>query len=109
MRIMFFKVEVIHAIITTALDINDEKDPSEKKLELFDHLCKLLSTLSSIKSNKFYIPGETSSTDILRKYSMERGLYTCLSLLYHGSKVSKDQNLLSADPSANILHGEMSL
>jgi hypothetical protein len=67
MRHLFLAPSVLHPIIEATLQKLEEKDPNEEILSIFDSYCKLLCTLSSIKNTKFYIPGETASSDQLRK------------------------------------------
>jgi hypothetical protein len=38
--------------------------------------------LSTVKTNRFYIPGETNMIERLRKDAMDKGLYATLTQMY---------------------------
>ena len=44
---------------------------------------KLLCTLATAKKNRYYIPGETASTDQMRKTAFDYGLYSTLTYIFH--------------------------
>ncbi len=43
---------------------------------------KLLCVLSTVKTNRFYIPGETNIVERLRKDAFDRGLFAALTWIY---------------------------
>mmetsp|Transcript_25682 Transcript_25682/g.24967 ORF Transcript_25682/g.24967 Transcript_25682/m.24967 type:complete len:90 (+) Transcript_25682:1023-1292(+) len=49
---------------------------------------KLLCVLSTVKTNKFYIPGETNMVEKLKKMAFDRGLVAVLTHIYRQLDVS---------------------
>jgi hypothetical protein len=43
---------------------------------------KLLCVICTVKTNRFYIPGETKLVERLRKDSFDKGIFACITYLY---------------------------
>jgi len=43
---------------------------------------KILCIVCTVKSNKFYIPGETNLAERLRKRAFDQGIFTLLTHIY---------------------------
>jgi len=64
LRRNFLKVGIVHSFIKCALSEVDKI--SSKNIDLLEKVVKLLCVLSTVKTTRFYIPGETNNTDSLR-------------------------------------------
>ena len=59
---------------------------SDFSKEMLDQLVKLLCSLATVKTTRFYIPGETNDSDELRKEAYDKGVYITLNLIYKDTK-----------------------
>lgn len=50
---------------------------------------KLLCNLSTVKTTRYYIPGETNTAERLRKYAFDSGIFTLLNYLYNNLNKNK--------------------
>ena len=62
--------------------MNDNNDDEFSSYPTKMEKIKLLCLLSSVKFNKFYIPGETKLADTLKKMALDYGLFTALTLIH---------------------------
>lgn len=76
------KTEVIHLLLKHALMICDEKEVNNRTKLVKEETIKILCLLSTVKTNRFYIPGETNIVDKLRKDSFDKGLFATLTYIY---------------------------
>ena len=60
----------------------DDKKVNKRNYGVKEESVKLLCVLSTVKTNRFYIPGETSIVETLRKHSFDRGLFAALTHIY---------------------------
>lgn len=76
------KTEVLHVLLKNALKICDEKEFNNRTKSVKEETIRLLCILSTVKTNRFYIPGETHMVERLRKDAFDRGLYSTLTHIY---------------------------
>ena len=69
-------------LLKHALMICDEKEISNRTINVKEETVKLLCVLSTVKTNRFYIPGETNIVERLRKDSFDRGLFATLTHIF---------------------------
>lgn len=72
--------QVLHILIKHALLITDEA--TDRTLEVKEDTIKLLCVICTVKTNRFYIPGETNMVERLRKESYDKGIFACLTQIY---------------------------
>lgn len=82
LRKVFLKPSVLHVLLRHALMICNNKEVNERTKALKEETIKLLCILSTVKTSRFYIPGETNIVERLRKDAFDRGLYTTLTYIY---------------------------
>ncbi len=70
------RTQVLHCLIKHALMIGD--DISDRTLPLKEATIRLLCVLCTVKTNRFYIPGETHIVERLRKESFDKGIFATL-------------------------------
>jgi len=62
--------------------IVDEKEANPRTQAVKEESIKLLCILCTVKTNRFYIPGETNLVERLRKDAFDRGVFSALTYLY---------------------------
>jgi hypothetical protein len=82
LRKVFMKTNTLHLLLRHAFMICSEKDVSDRTRSVKEDTIKLLCVLSTVKTNRFYIPGETNMIERLRKDAMDKGLYATLTQMY---------------------------
>lgn len=82
--------EVLHTLIKHALMIIDEREVSERTKQIKEETVKLLCLLCTVKSNRFYIPGETKLVERLKKDAFDKGIFATLTFLYNKMHHSGD-------------------
>lgn len=65
LRKVFLKPNIIHILLNHAV-ILCEKEVIEKEFPIKFETIRLLCTLCTVKTNRFYIPGETNIVERLR-------------------------------------------
>ena len=75
--------QVLHVLIRHALVLTDEKELHERTRQIKEETVKLLCIISTVKTNRFYIPGETKMVERLRKDAFDKGIYAILTYLYY--------------------------
>jgi hypothetical protein len=55
---------------------------SDRTLPIKELTVKLLCLISTVKTNRFYIPGETNMVERLRKESFDKGIFATLTYLF---------------------------
>lgn len=75
----------------------DERSISDRTKAIKEATVKLLCTISTVKTNRFYIPGETNLVERLRKESFDKGIFATLTCLY---QILNKQAQSSADSSS---------
>jgi hypothetical protein len=74
--------KVLHILIKHALVIIDEKELSERTRQIKEDTVRLLCIICTVKTNRFYIPGETKMAEKLRKDACDKGIFATLTFLY---------------------------
>ena len=72
----------MHVLIKHALMIIDEKELSDRTKVIKEETIKVLCVLCTVKTNRFYIPGETNLVERLRKEAFDKGIFATLTFLY---------------------------
>lgn len=60
----------------------DQNEVSDRTQQVKEETIKLLCVICTVKTNRFYIPGETNMVERLRKESYDKGIFACLTYLY---------------------------
>jgi hypothetical protein len=79
---VFLRNDVIHMLLKHAYKICDEKEVNQRTKVLKEETIKLLCVLSTVKTNRFYIPGETNMVERIRKDCFDKGLFATLTMIY---------------------------
>lgn len=62
--------------------LTDEKSSSDRTKAIKEQTIKLLCTICTVKTNRFYIPGETNLVERLRKESFDKGIFAALTYIF---------------------------
>lgn len=73
--------EVLQVLVRHALMIC-ENDLSDRIRAVKEQAVKLLCIICTVKTNRFYIPGETNIVERLRKESFDKGVFATLTFIY---------------------------
>ena len=57
-------------------------DQSDRLKNIKEETLKLLCVICTVKTNRFYIPGETNLVERLRKESFDKGIFATLTYIY---------------------------
>ena len=57
-------------------------DLSDRLKTIKEDTLKLLCAICTVKTNRFYIPGETNMVERLRKESFDKGIFATLTYIY---------------------------
>ena len=79
---MFLKPQILHLLLYNAFKLCDEKEINTRTIKVKEETVKLLCILSTVKTSRFYIPGETNMVERLRKDAFDRGLFAGLTHIY---------------------------
>jgi hypothetical protein len=71
---------VLQVLVKHALMISD--DLSDRLKTIKEETLRLLCTICTVKTNRFYIPGETNIVERLRKESFDKGIFAALTHIY---------------------------
>jgi hypothetical protein len=82
LRKVFLRPEVLQVLLKHALLLCDESDVSGRTKKIKEITVKLLCIVCTVKTNRFYIPGETNMVERLRKESFDKGLFAALTTIY---------------------------
>lgn len=82
LRKVFMRPTVLHVLIKHALMLIDEKEVSERTRQIKEETVKLLCVICTVKTNRFYIPGETKLVERLRKEAFEKGIFSTITYLF---------------------------
>jgi len=82
LRKVFMRAEVLHILIKHALGLLDEKELTERTQFIKEETVRLLCVICTVKTNRFYIPGETKLVERLRKEAFDKGIFASLTFLY---------------------------
>jgi len=83
LRKIFLKREYLNSLSKLSLSILEEQENPNKRLaEIGIVIVKALCTMCTVKTNRFYIPGETSLAESLRKKSFDTGIMTLLTHIH---------------------------
>ena len=82
LRKVFLRTNTLHVLLKHALLICDEKTSSDRTKQVKEETVKLLCLIATVKTNRFYIPGETNIVERLRKDAFDRGLFATLTHIY---------------------------
>jgi hypothetical protein len=70
-------------LIRHSLILTDEKELAERTRIIKEETVKLLCIICTVKTNRFYIPGETKMVERLRKDAFDRGIFATLTFLFY--------------------------
>lgn len=70
-------------LIRHALVLTNEKELTERTRIIKEETVKLLCIICTVKTNRFYIPGETKMVERLRKDAFDRGIFATLTFLFY--------------------------
>ena len=74
---------MLHVLIRHALILTNEKEITERTRIIKEETVKLLCIICTVKTNRFYIPGETKMVERLRKDAFDKGIFAILTYLYY--------------------------
>lgn len=84
LRKIFFKPEIHKILMRYALRILEEQGQHNQRLvEINKQALHVLCLSACVKLNRFYIPGETSMAERLRKRSYDCGTYSMIHHIYN--------------------------
>jgi len=83
LRKVFMRPQVLHVLIRHALVLTNEKELTERTRIIKEETVKLLCIICTVKTNRFYIPGETKMVERLRKDAFDKGIFATLTYLYY--------------------------
>ena len=81
---------VLQVLMKQALLIVD--DQSDRLKNIKDETLKLLCVICTVKTNRFYIPGETNLVERLRKESFDKGIFATLTYIYKSLSKGNDKH-----------------
>lgn len=61
----------------------DDREVSERTKQIKEETVKLLCIICTVKTNRFYIPGETKLVERLKKDAFDKGIFATLTFLYN--------------------------
>lgn len=64
----------------------EDSETINRTRELLEESIRILCWLSTVKTNRFYIPGETNLVEKLRKRAMDNGIFAAISTIYYNLK-----------------------
>ena len=91
-----FNSSVLHTILSMIPKLCDDND-NPRAEPLYHCIAKLLCHLSSVKSNKNYIPGQTKDIDQLRRKAIEMGVLTMIYYLRDNARSQSIRDMLKTD------------
>ena len=62
--------------------LTNEQEVSDRTKSVKEETVRLLCLLCTVKTNRFYIPGETNMAERLRKMSFDKGIYATLTYIF---------------------------
>lgn len=71
--------------------VEEESWVSERTKEIKEETVKLICIICTVKTNRFYIPGETKMVERLRKEAFDKGIFAALTYLYHNISSNNTQ------------------
>jgi hypothetical protein len=83
LRKVFMRPQVLHVLLRHSLVLTNEKELTERTRKIKEETVKLLCLICTVKTNRFYIPGETKMVERLRKEAFDKGIFATLTYLYH--------------------------
>lgn len=66
-----------------ALSVVDDSQSSDRTKTIKEDTIKLLCMICTVKTNRFYIPGETNLVERLRKESFDKGIFAALTYVFN--------------------------
>ena len=69
--------------------ISEESIINERIKMIKEETVRLLCVICTVKTNRFYIPGETKFVERLRKNAFDKGIFATLTFIYQS--LSKDE------------------
>lgn len=82
LRKNFLRPQILHTLLKHAAFICEDSDMSKKAYLIKEETIHLLCMLCTVKTNRFYIPGETKMVENLKKIAFDNGLFTTLTYIY---------------------------
>lgn len=87
LRKIFLRTDYHSILMKNSLQIVESQESKNQRLiEISTNAIRILCTLVTVKTNRFYIPGETSVSERLRKSSFDCGTFTMLSYILKNLK-----------------------
>ena len=59
-----------------------QENPNKRLVEISIISIKVLCTICTVRTNRFYVPGESNISERLRKKSFDMGVFTLLQQIY---------------------------
>jgi len=82
LRKVFLRPEILHVLVKHCMFLCDEGNVNNRTKNVKEETVKLLCMVCTVKTNRFYIPGETNMVERLRKESFDKGLFATLTYIY---------------------------
>jgi len=87
LRKIFLRPDYHSILMKNSLQIVEGQESKNQRLiQVSTNAIKILCTVATVKTNRFYIPGETSVSERLRKSSFDCGTFTMLSFILKNLK-----------------------
>ena len=87
LRKLFLRPDYHAILMKNCLQIVENQESQNQRLiQVSMNAIQILCTVSTVKTNRFYIPGETSVSERLRKSSFDCGTFTMLSYIIKNLK-----------------------
>lgn len=84
--------------------VEEQDNPNSRFLEISKNAILVLSQTCTVKTNRYYIPGETSVSERLRKSSFDSGIFTMLNYIIMKLKDGSDYTLLKQHLREKVLN-----
>ncbi len=82
LRKVFMRPDVLHVLIRQSLGLIEDKEMTRRTQMIREDTVRLLCIVCTVKTNRFYIPGETKLVERLRKEAYDKGIFATLTFLY---------------------------
>lgn len=95
LRKVFMRSDVLHVLIRHALAMIEDKEMTRRTQEFREETVRLLCIVCTVKTNRFYIPGETKLVERLRKNAFDKGIFAVLTFIYKSISSETTRNKFS--------------
>lgn len=83
LRKVFMRPQVLHVFLRHAMMVTDERELTERTMQIKDETVKLLCVICTVKTNRHYIPGETNLVERMRKEAFDKGIFATLTYIFN--------------------------